>query len=249
LPSNILHHATLTGFKGINEWGLDLLLRHFGHSIINNKLFTKGVLSKVEALIRLIRPTISEAELHQCLMARCPKKSGEDTVLSTLMEAASCSDELLEGTDNKAVKEIREKAATEDHTTKTVRHYIASKPKVLGGGGPDVLAAPAAGAGASSSSAAVLPAVVPPIAPRVILRHEWPQHIADAKKLMPPVIGSILQPYPKKNAFQAYYPNPVPPKSIWCKYSAGGSTGSSPSVPLHGFCFIQVSLHFRCGSV
>lgn len=218
----MLEAACHFGFKGVSEKYLDKLIADLG-IILERKGSVKSVLAKVELLIRRIVPGLSDEGVHRCLLWRCKSAStAAEKLLAKFLENASVGPELLEGNDDKDLKQV---VRDTKNTSDIVREYVASKKKVgdaavVGKGSTTLAHAGSQPVGASSSSAR--PCALRPIEP-----HKWPEHVQQAKSMLPKKTGCIMQPYPKKRAFQVYYPNPAPPGSTTFTYAAPGCHGYS----------------------
>lgn len=220
-PVSILEACADVGFRGIPDHYLDRLMRSLGLSLKIGLGLPKGVLAKVELLIRHFVPGITDEDLKVLMMKRAPGKTNGEEFLGDLLDKARVSDELLEGTDGKEVQKVREDLRYKSSAAREIAEYVDQKARASGSGGAQSSATRKAASSAPRASQAPETAMQP----RAVERHEWPAHIAEAKRLLPSAIGCILQPYPKKRSFQVYYPNPVPPRSKCFSYAGPGCAG------------------------
>lgn len=221
-PIPMLHFAATEGFRGIPEPILDRLMRHLGLTLSRGSSTNRSVLAKVEALIRHIIPDIGDKDLETYMKRRCPDKQSNEVLLNNLLSNSKCTDELLESTDNKEARQLREETATKTTRSREISDYLAAKAKKEMTPRP---AASGSGKGSGASSSAGPQGSKRPSEPRVIERHDWPAHVMQAKAMLPDISGCILQPYPLKNSFQVYYPNAAPPRSKCFSYSTQSASG------------------------
>jgi hypothetical protein len=202
----VLRHAARHAFGKVPDAWLTRLISDMGLETLGGPA-PVVFWERLELLVTHFLPDCTPAEVAIILASRC--KAGRDTGIGQpggllqQPEAMECAHGVLDSSDVKQCKEhVEDMTATKTSHLKLV-HFLQSKKYPL----PKELEA---------------------------LRHKVPQSVratpsgvkeqvhlmrANAKQHLPKAKGVVLQPYPRKCAYQVYYPTLSPPRSKYESWS------------------------------
>jgi hypothetical protein len=202
----VLRHAARHAFGKVPDAWLTRLITDMGLETLGGPA-PVVFWERLELLVTHFLPDCTPAEVAIILASRC--KAGRDTGIGQpggllqQPEAMECAHGVLDSSDVKQCKEhVEDMTATKTSHLKLV-HFLQSKKYPL----PKDLEA---------------------------LRHKVPQSVratpsgakqqvhlmrANAKQHLPKAKGVVLQPYPRKCAYQVYYPTLSPPRSKFESWS------------------------------
>jgi len=213
-----------TGFRGVTDPWLRKLCVARGMDAKD----LPTTFSKVEALLRSLKPGLSEEEYASFMLCRTQPRARRGHSLLT-DEALEVLTEALDPADKKAAKAEIDEHHAESCQAKLMRAYLHDRgmlPKRGGAGSAGVAAVPKAVERPRGRQAPVAPAPARP-------RRPLDLDLERAKTYLPTVVGCRLQDIPDKRAVQVFYPTGEYPRSKHYTAAAAGAAGYTRDQCLH----------------